>query len=95
MPPIPFALLVRVPEQHIRNHGVFSTKGDNSIHTSTRFLHEDQEKIKRAAEMVGTTFTTFIRESTIQMAKAILHHAEQHAKNEKEKGNVHPGSPDG
>lgn len=89
---VPFTVFCKVPEQPIRNHGVHATTYEGFKQPAVRLTERDQERVKRAADLIGVKFTTFLRESAINMADAIIRHAEEH---EKEKRNVHANGPPG
>lgn len=93
MADIPFTLQVRVPEPRIRGFGVYSVSNNGAFsQPAIRFAEPDRLIAQKAADLLGVKFTTFVRESSIEMAKAILRHAAEH---QKENSNVHANGPDG
>lgn len=79
MATVPTVLHVPVPTGHFeRNSGVFSTKHHTAQRVVIRMNAPQRQLIQKVARILEMTEAQYMREVSINTAKVVLKHAEEH-----------------
>ena len=76
---VPTSLYVPLPAGNSgKRHGVYSMRGHDGQRVIIRILRSDRDIIKQAAELLNMSEAQFVRESSLNTAKVIRKHMEEH-----------------
>ncbi len=78
-------VIIPIPTEHQKNYGVHATSYAGATRLMQRYSEADSLLIKEQAARIQVSIATFIRESALNMAKALRIQQTQH---EKEKDNA-------
>jgi uncharacterized protein (DUF1778 family) len=72
-------LIIPIPQPFQRNFGVHATSYQGAQRLTQRYSEADFQVIERQAARIGVTISAFIKESAVNMAKALEIQEKSHA----------------